>query len=60
MALLMVNEENLYRFSTIEDAILWIEMHRTDEDIIILGEAEDTEDVETYLQQVAPIEIIAK
>ena len=58
MTLLMVNAEDMYNFETVEDAFLWIHLHRTDEEILILGEDDEQgEEVKAYLNAMAPIEI---
>lgn len=57
MALIMVNEEDLYHFENVEDAFLWIELNPTDESIVMMGEGHDTEIVMHYIKENYPIEV---
>ncbi len=59
MALVMVNREELYNFETVDDAIYWMENNKIEnrEQVIIVDE-EDDEELEAYLEEHAPIEIL--
>ena len=57
MTLLLKNED-LFHFSNVEDAFLWMEIHQSEDPVIILGELENSDVVEAYIQEYYPLEII--
>ncbi len=58
MTLIMINKEDLYHFENVQDAFLWIEMNPTQDELVILGDDDEQDVMEYFLNENYPVHIV--